>query len=239
MRFESIFSRTRSSVTMPIDRHVGVEQRDRSVLHLAGGIALGVDVRDLFELERALERGREVDVASEEEHAVRLAQLARDLANLVGRVEHHVDGRGQQLRAVGDLAQAPFVDRPAQAARGTARRASSRSTCETYVFVAATPISGPPRVNSIPSARRVRCEPSTLQIAQNARSPSASRCAPLRSCRPSRPTATSRSRAWSDRSPDRRTETRWRAPSRPASRTSERKQVHADQAGVIRGAAAR
>ena len=39
-------------------RALGVEERDRAVLHLAGGIALGVDVADLLELERALERGR-------------------------------------------------------------------------------------------------------------------------------------------------------------------------------------
>jgi uncharacterized protein (TIRG00374 family) len=35
-------------------RHRPVDQRDRAVLHLAGGVALGVDVADLLELERAL-----------------------------------------------------------------------------------------------------------------------------------------------------------------------------------------
>ena len=40
------------------ERALGVEQRDRAVLQLAGGVALGVDVADLLELERALERGR-------------------------------------------------------------------------------------------------------------------------------------------------------------------------------------
>ena len=43
------------------DRHeraLGIEQRDRSVLELAGRVALGMDVADFLELERALERGR-------------------------------------------------------------------------------------------------------------------------------------------------------------------------------------
>src|SRR5215471_4369584 len=44
-----------------------VEQRDRPVLHLPGGVRLGRDVRDLLQLERALERDREADVAAEEE----------------------------------------------------------------------------------------------------------------------------------------------------------------------------
>jgi hypothetical protein len=41
------------------------------VLHLAGGVALGVDVRDLLELERALERDRELRAAAEEERRSR------------------------------------------------------------------------------------------------------------------------------------------------------------------------
>ena len=48
-------------------RHVLVDERDRPVLHLRRGIALGVDVGDLLELERALERHREVDAASQVE----------------------------------------------------------------------------------------------------------------------------------------------------------------------------
>ena len=40
------------------DRHGLVDQRARRVLHLAGGIALGVDVGDLLELERPFEGER-------------------------------------------------------------------------------------------------------------------------------------------------------------------------------------
>ena len=44
-----------------------VDERDGPVLHLAGRIALGVDVRDLLQLERAFERDRIVDAAAEVE----------------------------------------------------------------------------------------------------------------------------------------------------------------------------
>jgi hypothetical protein len=49
-------------------RLAGLDERDRAVLELAGGEALGVDVGDLLELERALQRDRVADVAPEEEH---------------------------------------------------------------------------------------------------------------------------------------------------------------------------
>ena len=44
-------------------RHVLVDQRNRTVLHLARRVALGVNVADLLELERAFERNRVVDAA--------------------------------------------------------------------------------------------------------------------------------------------------------------------------------
>ena len=47
------------------DRHLLVDERDRAVLHLAGRIALGVNVGDFLELQRALERDRVVDAAAE------------------------------------------------------------------------------------------------------------------------------------------------------------------------------
>ena len=43
------------------DRHPFVDERDRAVLHLAGGVAFRVDVRNLLQLERALESDRIVD----------------------------------------------------------------------------------------------------------------------------------------------------------------------------------
>ena len=51
-------------------RHVLVDQRDRAVLHLARGVALGVDVGDLLELERAFEGDRVVDAAPQVEEVL-------------------------------------------------------------------------------------------------------------------------------------------------------------------------
>ena len=53
------------------DRHLFVDERDGPVLHLAGRVALRVDVRDLLELERPLERDRVARAAPEEEHVLR------------------------------------------------------------------------------------------------------------------------------------------------------------------------
>jgi len=76
------------------DRRVGVQERDRPVLHLARRIALGVDVGDLLQLERALERDRVVDAAADVEEVLRLAILLRDpLEQLLAR-EALADERG-------------------------------------------------------------------------------------------------------------------------------------------------
>ena len=45
-----------------------IDERDRSVLHLAGGVSLGVDVAHLLHLQRALHRRRKREAAAEEEH---------------------------------------------------------------------------------------------------------------------------------------------------------------------------
>ncbi len=48
-----------------------IDQGDRPVLHLGHGIALGVDVADLLELECSLQRDGKVDVAAEIEGTAR------------------------------------------------------------------------------------------------------------------------------------------------------------------------
>ena len=75
----TIFSNTWSSGAMRHHRHVLVDERDRPVLHLAGGIALGVDVGDLLELERAFERDRIVDAAAQEQEVGAAVEPLRDL----------------------------------------------------------------------------------------------------------------------------------------------------------------
>ena len=61
------------------DGHGLVDERDRAVLHLAGRIALGVNVGDLLELQRAFERDRIVDAAPEIEEVAALVEALGDL----------------------------------------------------------------------------------------------------------------------------------------------------------------
>src|SRR5207247_7397275 len=61
--------------------HPLVDQRDGTVLHLTGGVPLGVDVGDLLELERTLERTRVLDPAAEEEKPLTRRQLAGERAD--------------------------------------------------------------------------------------------------------------------------------------------------------------
>src|ERR1051325_4515884 len=51
------------------------DQRDRAVLHLAARVAFRVDVRDLLQLERALERDGVLEPAAEVEEVARDREL--------------------------------------------------------------------------------------------------------------------------------------------------------------------
>ena len=61
------------------DREFLVDQRVGAVLHLAGGIAFGVDVGNLFQLQRPFQRDREVDTAPEKQKIGGAKQLAPQL----------------------------------------------------------------------------------------------------------------------------------------------------------------
>ena len=58
------------------DRQLLIDQRVGTVLHFAGGIAFGVDVGDLLQLERAFERDGEMHAAAEEQEVGGAVQLA-------------------------------------------------------------------------------------------------------------------------------------------------------------------
>ena len=60
-------------------RKISVDQCVRSVLHFARGIAFGVNVRNLFELQGAFQRDRKVDAAPEVEEIIAAEQDRRDL----------------------------------------------------------------------------------------------------------------------------------------------------------------
>ena len=57
------------------DRHLARHQGEGAVLQLAGGIGLGMDVGDLLQLERTLERNRVMQAAPEEERVLTLREL--------------------------------------------------------------------------------------------------------------------------------------------------------------------
>ncbi len=61
------------------DRHRFVDEGDGAVLHLPRGIPLGVDVGDLLQLERALERDGIVDAPPEVQKITSLIEPLRDL----------------------------------------------------------------------------------------------------------------------------------------------------------------
>ncbi len=74
------------------------------MLHLTGRIALGVDVGDLLELERALEGDGEVDAASQEQKIGGAKELAREIfvKGIVGKNAFQLAGQTEEF-----LDQAP------------------------------------------------------------------------------------------------------------------------------------
>jgi len=60
-----------------------VDEGVGAVLHFAGGVAFGVDVADLFELEGAFEGDGVVDASAEEEEVARGAEGLGEVAALV------------------------------------------------------------------------------------------------------------------------------------------------------------
>ena len=125
------------------DRHLLVDERDRPVLHLAGRVALGVDVGDLLQLERALERDRVVDPAAEEQEVAALVEPLRDLLGHGFALQRLLDQQ-RQLRQRRRCAAwpPPALSVPRIWPRYIASRCSATS-CVVNAFVDATPISGP------------------------------------------------------------------------------------------------
>src|SRR6478752_7569579 len=77
-----------------------LDQSDRAVLELAGGEALGVNVGELLELERTLERHGVADVTAEEEHRAGVGHEAGDLAHPVEAVEDLLDLAGDLVQVL-------------------------------------------------------------------------------------------------------------------------------------------
>src|SRR3546814_6034705 len=80
-----------------------VDQRDRAVLHLTRGIALGMDVADFLELQRAFERERIVGAAAEVEHIARGGDEMRHRRDILVVRERGVQGGGRLDQMLDDL----------------------------------------------------------------------------------------------------------------------------------------
>ena len=90
-------------------RQLVLDQGDRAVLELAGR-TLGVDVGELLELQRPLERDRVAHVAAQEQHRAGVGEPAGEPVDLLGPVEHLLDLVGDVLDLVdhlGDLVAVP------------------------------------------------------------------------------------------------------------------------------------
>ncbi len=96
------------------DRLAGLDQRDRTVLELARGEALRVDIGDLLELQRALERDGEAHVTAEEEHRAGVGHEPGDLADPVHRVEQVAELVRHLAQLMGDLGDLLLAQRAAQ-----------------------------------------------------------------------------------------------------------------------------
>ena len=135
-------------------RHSLVDQRDRAVLHLARGIAFGVDVADFLELQRAFQRQRIIRAAAEIEHVARRRDEVRHGRDVVVMAERGVQRRrALRCRWATISCSSSRVIRPLARAR-LAASAASTASWQVKALVEATPISGPAWVGSSRSASR-------------------------------------------------------------------------------------
>ena len=128
-------------------RHLRGDERERAVLELARRVRLGVDVADLLQLERALERDRVVHAATEEERVLLGRELLAPSDDLRLEREHRLHRHRQMAQRLRDARASCAV---AQAGRAPAPAPGvSRNRPTSWVvnaLVEATPISTPARV---------------------------------------------------------------------------------------------
>ena len=114
------------------------------MLHFARSVALGVYVRDLFELESALERHWEAQPSPEEENVARSGVVTIDVGDrLVRRLEAFVDQVWDTCQPFDELAG--LRPRSASPRRRPSQMLNIKRLASWAMkhFVEATPISGP------------------------------------------------------------------------------------------------
>jgi hypothetical protein len=94
-----------------------VDERVGPVFHLAGGVSFGVDVGDLLELERALQRNGEVDAAAQEEEILGAEQEPDQLVIDGGVREHLLQFLGQAEQLMRQAARIRLIERLADLAQ--------------------------------------------------------------------------------------------------------------------------
>src|SRR5262249_33642444 len=82
------------------DRHSLVDQRDRPVLHLAGGVALGVDVGDFLQFQCALEGNRIVNATTEIQEVCSAVEASGDFFDFGRNPERFLKHMGQLKQCV-------------------------------------------------------------------------------------------------------------------------------------------
>ena len=129
-------------------------QRERPVLELARRVGLGVDVGDLLQLERALERDRIVQAAAEEQRVLLLREALRPGDDLRLEREHGAERLGQVAQLLQVLL---LLLLRASASCSFASVSASRNSAASWVvkaLVEATPISTPAWVRKLQLASR-------------------------------------------------------------------------------------
>src|SRR3954470_3180645 len=101
------------------------------MLHLARGIALGMDVADFLELQRTFEPHRKIGATAEVKHVPRGRDEMRHARNLLVVVERRVEGGRRLLEVPDDLAlvliaEAALGPRKVRRERGQHRELASK-----------------------------------------------------------------------------------------------------------------
>src|SRR5436190_18157857 len=85
-------------------RKLRPNQRDDSMFELSAGMAFGIEIGDLFHLKRALQSDREVELATEKQHARYIGILLYNLFNVVAQLKNFFDLIRQRFERFHDTA---------------------------------------------------------------------------------------------------------------------------------------
>lgn len=137
------------------------------MFQLARRISFGMNIGDLFQLQRPFHGDRILIAAAEEQRMVLVGEAFRQRFDLFIHRQHLLDARRQRLQAVHDLLLHAF--RHAFQAARRATSINSTVSCVVKALVEATPISVPALVIKARSDSRTSEEPATLQTASEPR----------------------------------------------------------------------